>query len=112
REAHPALRETVDIRRLVKRLRVVCPDIHVTEVIREKEDDVGSGRFGRGGGVERGERRKYRHEDEEGETFVHAGSDHFFWRRAAGPVVGVTGSGRKSRWRIIHSCIAALSSRS
>ena len=44
RESHPALRYAVNVRSLVKRLRIVRADVHVAQVIGENEDNVGAAR--------------------------------------------------------------------
>ena len=48
REAHAGPGEPVDVRRLVKRIRIVRTDIHVPHVIDEKEDNIGLPGLGRG----------------------------------------------------------------
>ena len=48
REAHAGTGESVDVRRLVKRIRIVRTDIHVPHVIDEKEDNIGLPGLGRG----------------------------------------------------------------
>ena len=37
----PRFGQTINVRRLIERLRIECTDVHLTEIVGKDEDDIG-----------------------------------------------------------------------